>query len=199
MKLIVNAIWASSDVFMLNRTFQVNGEYKCRKTTNSFWDEKCSYKTKTWFKAYCSSLLEILWKKFNFGLILLLCKILSFFVENTASYSQLLKKYFRKEKISYYNEKIKFFTYCNRIGRNSFFLSLTVPPRWRLEPADTSVLVGRSVSLHCQADGFPQPQIRWEKATGKYICYCFNVNENTSIIRSNRKFQNEFKTFNEIL
>ncbi|GFR19710.1 down syndrome cell adhesion molecule-like protein 1 homolog [Trichonephila clavata] len=40
-----------------------------------------------------------------------------------------------------------------------------VPPRWRIEPADTNVLVGRSVSLHCQADGIPQPQIRWEKAS----------------------------------
>ncbi|KAG8194566.1 hypothetical protein JTE90_013309 [Oedothorax gibbosus] len=44
-------------------------------------------------------------------------------------------------------------------------LTIHVPPRWRLEPADTSVLVSRSVSLHCQADGFPQPQIRWEKAS----------------------------------
>ncbi|GBL94720.1 Down syndrome cell adhesion molecule-like protein Dscam2 [Araneus ventricosus] len=56
------------------------------------------------------------------------------------------------------------FSFGKKIHKE-FYLSFTIPPRWRLEPADTSVLVGRSVSLHCQADGFPQPQIRWEKAS----------------------------------
>lgn len=64
-------------------------------------------------------------------------------------------------------KKVKILYYCKRGGISLFLL--IVPPRWRLEPADTSVLVGRSVSLHCQADGFPQPQIRWEKAAGKGI------------------------------
>lgn len=45
-------------------------------------------------------------------------------------------------------------------------LTVHVPARWRIQPSDASVLVGRSVTLDCQAEGYPQPQIRWEKAVG---------------------------------
>ncbi|XP_023236837.1 Down syndrome cell adhesion molecule-like protein Dscam2, partial [Centruroides sculpturatus] len=45
-------------------------------------------------------------------------------------------------------------------------LTVHVPARWRIQPSDASVLVGRSVTLDCQAEGYPQPQIRWEKAIG---------------------------------
>ncbi|XP_071035293.1 cell adhesion molecule Dscam1-like [Parasteatoda tepidariorum] len=41
-----------------------------------------------------------------------------------------------------------------------------VPPRWRIEPGDTSVTKTRSAVVDCQADGFPIPRIRWTKAEG---------------------------------
>ncbi|XP_022252784.1 Down syndrome cell adhesion molecule-like protein Dscam2 [Limulus polyphemus] len=45
-------------------------------------------------------------------------------------------------------------------------LSVHVPPSWRIEPKDASVIVGHSITLDCQADGFPPPRVRWEKAKG---------------------------------
>ncbi|RWS11782.1 Down syndrome cell adhesion molecule-like protein Dscam2, partial [Dinothrombium tinctorium] len=41
-----------------------------------------------------------------------------------------------------------------------------VPPKWRLEPIDASVIKGRTAIVDCQADGFPPPRIRWSKAEG---------------------------------
>lgn len=44
--------------------------------------------------------------------------------------------------------------------------SVTVPPRWTVEPADANVASGQDVMLHCQADGYPVPSITWRKAVG---------------------------------
>ncbi|XP_022699734.1 Down syndrome cell adhesion molecule-like protein 1 homolog [Varroa jacobsoni] len=41
-----------------------------------------------------------------------------------------------------------------------------VPPSWRVEPHDTPVVKGTTAFLDCQADGFPQPKIRWTRAQG---------------------------------
>lgn len=41
-----------------------------------------------------------------------------------------------------------------------------MPPRWIVEPSDTSVERNRHVALHCQAQGVPTPDIVWKKATG---------------------------------
>jgi hypothetical protein len=50
----------------------------------------------------------------------------------------------------------------------------TVPPRWKIEPADVSVERNRHVTLHCQAEGVPTPSVIWKKATGKikdfFVC-----------------------------
>ena len=55
------------------------------------------------------------------------------------------------------NRKFNFFFY---------FLSLTVPPRWTIEPnSEISVERNRHVMLHCQAEGVPKPNIVWKKAT----------------------------------
>ncbi|GIY38994.1 down syndrome cell adhesion molecule-like protein Dscam2 [Caerostris darwini] len=43
---------------------------------------------------------------------------------------------------------------------------LDFPPRWRIEPGDTSVTKSRSAVVDCQADGFPIPRIRWTRAEG---------------------------------
>ncbi|CAB0034504.1 unnamed protein product [Trichogramma brassicae] len=45
-------------------------------------------------------------------------------------------------------------------------LQVKVPPRWIVEPSDTSVERNRHVALHCQAQGVPAPNIVWKKATG---------------------------------
>ncbi|XP_023316145.1 Down syndrome cell adhesion molecule-like protein Dscam2 [Trichogramma pretiosum] len=45
-------------------------------------------------------------------------------------------------------------------------LMVHVPPRWIVEPSDTSVERNRHVALHCQAQGVPAPNIVWKKATG---------------------------------
>ncbi|GIY75283.1 hypothetical protein CEXT_108281, partial [Caerostris extrusa] len=39
------------------------------------------------------------------------------------------------------------------------------PPRWLLEPRDTSAIAGRSARIDCQADGVPQPHVRWKMST----------------------------------
>ncbi|XP_076346768.1 cell adhesion molecule Dscam1-like isoform X3 [Tachypleus tridentatus] len=44
-------------------------------------------------------------------------------------------------------------------------LVVRVPPRWRIKPTDVSVIAGKSVTLHCQAEGYPQPQVVWERKT----------------------------------
>ncbi|XP_050040426.2 cell adhesion molecule Dscam1-like isoform X3 [Dermacentor andersoni] len=45
-------------------------------------------------------------------------------------------------------------------------LVVYAPPRWRLEPADTTVTTGERVTLDCQADGTPEPRVRWKKSAG---------------------------------
>ncbi|GBM57905.1 Down syndrome cell adhesion molecule-like protein Dscam2 [Araneus ventricosus] len=55
----------------------------------------------------------------------------------------------------------------NDVGTGSFSAVLTVkvPPRWILEPSDTYAVAGRSAIIDCQADGVPQPHVRWKVAT----------------------------------
>ncbi|XP_070509604.1 cell adhesion molecule Dscam2 isoform X3 [Chironomus tepperi] len=45
-------------------------------------------------------------------------------------------------------------------------LLVNVPPKWKLEPIDTSVERNKHVLLHCQADGVPTPTVIWKKALG---------------------------------
>lgn len=56
----------------------------------------------------------------------------------------------------------------NVAGTEKFTVPLTVnvPPKWFVEPKDSSVQAGQDISLHCQADGYPKPQITWKKAIG---------------------------------
>lgn len=37
-------------------------------------------------------------------------------------------------------------------------------PKWIVEPKDKSAIVGETVSFNCQAEGFPNPLIRWKMA-----------------------------------
>lgn len=45
-------------------------------------------------------------------------------------------------------------------------ITVNVPPKWTVQPKDTSVQAGQDVALHCQADGYPKPTITWKKAVG---------------------------------
>ncbi|XP_071455064.1 cell adhesion molecule Dscam1, partial [Hetaerina americana] len=56
----------------------------------------------------------------------------------------------------------------NVAGTESFIVPLTVnvPPRWTVEPADTNVASGQDVILDCQANGYPIPTVNWRKAIG---------------------------------
>ncbi|XP_065077714.1 cell adhesion molecule Dscam1 isoform X2 [Ochlerotatus camptorhynchus] len=56
----------------------------------------------------------------------------------------------------------------NVAGSESFTVPLTVnvPPKWILEPKDSSAQAGQDIALHCQAGGHPKPTIAWKKAIG---------------------------------
>ncbi len=46
-----------------------------------------------------------------------------------------------------------------------FFLSVSVPPRVRSQPADGKIIVkkGSQVSLECEASGNPVPNVVWSR------------------------------------
>lgn len=48
-----------------------------------------------------------------------------------------------------------------------YFINITVPPRWIVEPSDVSVERNRQIALHCQAQGVPTPVIVWKKTIGE--------------------------------
>ncbi|XP_034948781.1 Down syndrome cell adhesion molecule-like protein Dscam2 isoform X2 [Chelonus insularis] len=46
-------------------------------------------------------------------------------------------------------------------------LSVFVPPRWIVEPIDQDAIVGHPVSVACQAEGFPIPNVTWKQSIGE--------------------------------
>lgn len=42
-------------------------------------------------------------------------------------------------------------------------VTVNVPPKWILQPKDSSVQAGEDLSLHCQADGWPMPIVGWRE------------------------------------
>ncbi|XP_076348143.1 cell adhesion molecule Dscam2-like [Tachypleus tridentatus] len=59
-------------------------------------------------------------------------------------------------------------TASNSVGTDSSSAQLEVkaPPHWTKPPVDSGAILGRSVMLHCQAEGYPAPHIRWKVAKG---------------------------------
>ncbi|KAK5637805.1 hypothetical protein RI129_000012, partial [Pyrocoelia pectoralis] len=57
----------------------------------------------------------------------------------------------------------------NIAGSEKYIVPLTVnvPPRWTVEPADANVASGQEATLHCQAVGYPNPVVTWRKAVGE--------------------------------
>ncbi|XP_076329989.1 cell adhesion molecule Dscam1-like [Tachypleus tridentatus] len=56
----------------------------------------------------------------------------------------------------------------NVIGTDSAsaYLEVKTPPYWTIPPVDSRAIVGKSIMLHCQAEGYPTPHIRWKVAKG---------------------------------
>ncbi|XP_022247273.1 Down syndrome cell adhesion molecule homolog isoform X1 [Limulus polyphemus] len=56
----------------------------------------------------------------------------------------------------------------NAVGTDSYsaYLEVKAPPHWTKPPVDSSPVLGRSMVLHCQAEGYPAPHIRWKVAKG---------------------------------
>ncbi|XP_054712505.1 cell adhesion molecule Dscam2-like [Uloborus diversus] len=50
-------------------------------------------------------------------------------------------------------------------GTSNARMIVKVPPRWILEPRDTSAIAGKPSRIDCQADGVPQPHVRWKMST----------------------------------
>lgn len=48
-------------------------------------------------------------------------------------------------------------------------VNVAVPPRWLVEPRDTSVERTRHAVLDCQAQGVPPPVVVWKKASGNLV------------------------------
>lgn len=42
-----------------------------------------------------------------------------------------------------------------------------MPPEWRIEPKDTSVTVGKTAVIDCQADALPAARIEWRLSQGE--------------------------------
>ena len=39
-----------------------------------------------------------------------------------------------------------------------------MPPKWTIEPKNVQVILGKSITINCQAEGYPKPKITWKKA-----------------------------------
>ncbi|XP_055923956.1 cell adhesion molecule Dscam2 isoform X1 [Eupeodes corollae] len=46
-------------------------------------------------------------------------------------------------------------------------LQVRVAPRWSFEPMDTAIMLGNTISIDCNAEGYPIPVITWFKGQGK--------------------------------
>lgn len=49
------------------------------------------------------------------------------------------------------------------IDSTSISVSFSVPPTIHVQPKDTNVTNGYSLTLNCEATGFPQPVVSWQK------------------------------------
>lgn len=74
-------------------------------------------------------------------------------------------------------------------------LSRAVPPRWKIEPRDSSVVLGHSVIIDCQSDADPDPVVTWKKGRHSrhaniyfyiYRTYCCHDNNSSSSSRGAR-------------
>ncbi|XP_043279367.1 Down syndrome cell adhesion molecule-like protein Dscam2 isoform X3 [Venturia canescens] len=53
------------------------------------------------------------------------------------------------------------------VAEHTADLSVSVPPRWTVEPIDQNAIVGHAVSIPCRAEGFPIPTVTWKQSIGE--------------------------------
>ncbi len=60
---------------------------------------------------------------------------------------------------------------------------VNVAPTWKIEPKNVFVVLARSVSIDCSAEGSPNPRISWKKSitTSSAIEFSSKSNEKTSL------------------
>lgn len=53
----------------------------------------------------------------------------------------------------------------NVAGSERFTVPVTVnvPPKWIVQPKDSSIQAGQDISVQCSADGYPTPVVTWRK------------------------------------
>lgn len=69
-------------------------------------------------------------------------------------------------------------------------VTVNVPPKWILQPKDSSVQAGEDISLHCQAEGYPKPIVTWRM----YLIYHNSVIL-SKIFKLLKKNKIKFKTY----
>lgn len=50
---------------------------------------------------------------------------------------------------------------------------LTVPPTWKIKPADVEAKSGNDIFLDCTGEGKPRPTFKWIKMLGKEEKYIY--------------------------
>lgn len=77
-----------------------------------------------------------------------------------------------------------FTQYRTCIARNAYAsdnstieIIVNVPPKWIHEPKNAQVILGRSLTINCQAEGYPKPKIVWKKALTTMTITASNNNE----------------------
>lgn len=50
------------------------------------------------------------------------------------------------------------------LDNSTIDITVNVPPKWIYEPRNVQVILGKSVTINCQAEGYPKPKIVWKKA-----------------------------------
>lgn len=50
-----------------------------------------------------------------------------------------------------------------------------VPPYWIVEPRDVTVLAGQPLMVHCQADGYPKPNVTWSRTFGTILIEFYSI------------------------
>lgn len=56
---------------------------------------------------------------------------------------------------------------CSKMNAD-LFLSVTVPPRFVVQPNNQDGIYGKAGVLNCSVDGYPPPKVVWKHAKG--IC-----------------------------